>query len=280
MKKRYFESDYVASLGESLFLDEKENKLYWLDIEQQKLIRYCFSKQNETIFQLPERASVILDCYEDKLVLATATGLYKFSLLSKNYEQIITSPEKYRSKQYRSNDGTKIDDDWYIYGIMNEKYTPNDGAVILVKNKTLTICYEGISIPNTFILLKDSFSILISDSLEKKIYRFQFNQDWSQVVNKKTWLDFSHFQCTPDGGCINTKGDIFITFWDGNKVVRFSKDGTVLDEYFLAAKRPTSCIYNENEMLFVSSANIKLNSIDLKNYPLSGKVFTVDLKND
>ena len=62
-----------------------------------------------------------------------------------------------------------------------------------------SILSRDISIPNTFIRVPYSNSLLITDSLKKKIFKFDFDSSWKKVIHKKEWLNFKDSDKIPDG---------------------------------------------------------------------------------
>ena len=150
--------------------------------------------------------------------------------------------------------------------------------MIVSKNGKDRVVYEGIAIPNTFIRIPHTNSLLISDSFEQKTFRFNFDNAWDKVLDKSIWLDLSSTKKTPDGGCISSSGRIFISIWDGFEVLELDLHGSIVDIFKLPVPRPTNCVLNSSEdILFVTSAFDGLSESIRKKYPLSGSILTVNL---
>jgi sugar lactone lactonase YvrE len=263
-------------LGEGIFFDKKNNSLLWLDINKSVLFVFCNKKLEE--YQLGKNASAIL-FVEDKIVtLVDKDGLNNFCLVSRNVNQISKTPMQYCSIKYRANDGIKLDNNLYMYGVMGLDPIKDNGALILSENGKSKIIMKDIAIPNTFIRIPNSNSLLISDSLKQKVFRFDFDNSWNKVINKKEWLNFENSNKVPDGGCISSSGRIFIAIWDGFEVLEFDLEGNNIDKFEIPVPRPTNCTLNEKEdQLFVTSAYEGLSDYDYKKYPLSGSIFTINL---
>ncbi|MDC1279817.1 SMP-30/gluconolactonase/LRE family protein [Pelagibacteraceae bacterium] len=263
-------------LGEGIFFDKKNNSLLWLDINKSMLFVFCNKKLEE--YQLGKNASAIL-FVEDKIVtLVDKEGINNFCLISRNINQISKTPMQYCSTKYRANDGIKLDNNLYMYGVMGLDPIKDNGALILSENGKTKIIMKDIAIPNTFIKIPNSNSLLISDSLKQKVFRFDFDNSWNKVINKKEWLSFENSNKVPDGGCISSIGRIFIAIWDGFEILEFDLEGNNIDKFEIPVPRPTNCTLNEKEdQLFVTSAYEGLSDYDYKKYPLSGSIFTIDL---
>ncbi len=269
-------SNSLCELGEGGYWDSVSETQYWVDIKRKKL----FSLKNNAIqsWKLSEHASAVLDVYDDSVIMASESGIIKFSLKKKVWGLISPVPNKYSAEKYRANDGVKVSNDVFLYGIMNNQQDGERGAIIISKDQLSKVVCEDISIPNTFVRIPGTTDVLISDSFEQKVYKFCFNKDWAQIVDKTTWLDLSGTDDVPDGGCISSEGDIFISLWDGFRVIKLNMCAEIQGEYLLPVPRPTSCTLSGNEKsLYVTSAFEGLPESTIIDYPLSGSVFKMDV---
>jgi len=266
----------LSKLGEGVYWDEVSESLFWLDILNSKLFKR--KKGNDFYYQLVEKASVILDVKKNEIYLANESGIIAFDHNLNTIEVVSYTPDIYASDEYRSNDGLKLKENLYIYGIMLNKPIKGNGALVLSQNGVSRIVYEGISIPNTFIKIPNSHSLLITDSFEGVVYKITFNETWSFIISKVKWFDLSRTNTTPDGGCISSDGRIFIAIWDGFKIVELDLYGKLIQEFRVPVPRPTNCTLDKSEnQLFVTSAYEGLTEQDRQKFPLSGSIVTVDI---
>ncbi len=266
----------LSKLGEGVYWDEVSESLFWLDILNSKLFKR--KKGNDFYYQLVEKASVILDVKKNEIYLANESGIIAFDHNLNTIEVVSYTPDIYASDEYRSNDGLKLKENLYIYGIMLNKPIKGNGALVLSQNGVSRIVYEGISIPNTFIKIPNSHSLLITDSFEGVVYKITFNETWSFIISKVKWFDLSRTNTTPDGGCISSDGRIFIAIWDGFKIVELDLYGKLIQEFRVPVPRPTNCTLDKSEnQLFVTSAYEGLTEQDRLKFPLSGSIVTVDI---
>jgi sugar lactone lactonase YvrE len=269
-------NEIKSELGEGLYWSDQQGILYWLDINNSML--FSFKEEIVYSYNLLEKASVILNVENQSIYLASENGIFCFVIESNKTFQVSHVPLQYSSNQYRTNDGTILSKNLYMYGIMNHNPSKEDGALIISKNGKDRVVFEGIAIPNTFIRIPQTNSLLISDSFEQKTFRFDFNNSWDKVLDKSIWLDLSSTKKTPDGGCISSSGRIFISIWDGFEVLELDLHGKIVDIFKLPVPRPTNCVLNSSEdSLFVTSAFDGLSKSIRKKYPLSGSILTIDL---
>jgi sugar lactone lactonase YvrE len=269
-------SNIRSELGEGIYWSLSQKALFWLDINESKLFRAI--GENVHCYQLTEKASCVLNVENNNVYLVSENGIFCFNIDLNERYSISKIPLRYDLDDYRSNDGVMLSNNLYLYGVMNNNPSKRDGAVIVSKNGIDSVVYEGIAIPNTFIRIPDTNSILISDSFEKKVYKFHFNSSWDTVLKKEIWLNLSDTNATPDGGCLSSDGCIFIAIWDGYRIMKLDINGIVLNEYTVPVPKPTSCVFNEDESkLYVTTAYEGMSKISLDRFPLSGSILTVNL---
>ena len=120
--------------------------------------------------------------------------------------------------------------------------------------------------------------MLISDSLEQVIYKFTFSNDYSKVISRETWVEHSSDNITPDGGCMDCNGNIYIAIWDGFCINKYDIDGKLLGKISLDVPRPTNCKLSTDEsVLYITTASEGLTENEMLQYPYSGCVLKVKL---
>jgi sugar lactone lactonase YvrE len=265
-----------SELGEGLYLDGNSGKLFWVDINQSVLFSCAGSQVNK--YQIPGNISAVLFAKGDQVYLTNRGGIICYGLMSGKINQISRTPIQYSPKEYRANDGLRLCDSLYMYGVMRDTPIKNDGALILSQDGISKVVHTGMAIPNTFIKTPNSHSLLITDSFEGVVYKITFDEAWSFIISKVKWYDLSHTDTTPDGGCISSDGRIFIAIWGGFKILELDLNGILIQEFKLPVPRPTNCTLDASEsQLFVTSAYEGLTEYDRQKYPLSGSILTVDI---
>ena len=265
-----------AELGEGICIDKRSGNIYWVDIFNNTL----FVARSLTVdsYKVDKQVTTVLYANNDLVYLTSSDGIVLFNTTTSSLSLIDKIPDFFSSENYRSNDAVMISDGIYIYGVM-DKNLNTTGAIVVSKNKQSYVVDDDIFIPNTFISIPGTNDLLISDSMQYKVFKFQFSKDWEVVVNKSTWLDLSEEKLTPDGGCISSDGRIFIAIWDGFKVIELDINGNIVDEFKVPVPRPTNCALDAKEdKLFVTSAYEGLSSNKRKQHPLSGSVIEVDVR--
>jgi sugar lactone lactonase YvrE len=268
--------DINTELGEGIYFDTLYKKIYWIDISNNMLFVGSHFKVDS--YELEIEITTVLFVNNDLVYLTSIDGILIFNTSTGLVNMVYKTPAFLISDAFRSNDGVKISENLYIYGVMNKKgKTP--GAVVVSNNNHSYVIDNDVFIPNTFIKLPNTNNILIADSFKKKIYKFEFSEDWKKLISKDIWLDFSNERYTPDGGCISSDDRIFVALWDGFKVLELDTNGDIRDEIEVPVPRPTNCALNfEENKLYITSAYQGLSIHKRDKYPLSGSIIERDLR--
>lgn len=265
-----------AELGEGIYIDKSSSNIYWVDIFNNTL--FVATSLAVDIYKIDKQLTSVLYVNKDLVYLTSSDGIVLFNVTTSLLSIIDKIPDDFSSENYRSNDAVMISDGIFIYGVMDRNLNTT-GAIVVSKNNQSYVVDDDIFIPNTFINIPGANDLLISDSMQYKIFKFQFSKDWETVTSKSTWLDLSEEKLTPDGGCISSDGRIFIAIWDGFKIIELDINGNIVNEFKVPVPRPTNCVLDTKEnKLFVTSAFDGLSSNKRKQYPLSGSIIEVDVK--
>jgi sugar lactone lactonase YvrE len=262
------------TLGEGLHVTSQG--VYWLDIIESKLF---YSPQNKIIkeYILPEQASAIWKIDQNLIYLISESGICTLDLTSKEWSVLALIPDNEKSIEMRTNDGNAIDDKHYFFGTMHKAPIENSGALYTTHGNEIVKVLDGIGIPNSFIKLNEN-SFLVSDSFSSIIYLLKFNEIYTDIIEKKMWLDLSNKKYTPDGGCIDSEGNVYIAMWDGSCVNKYDQNANLIKSLLLPVPRPTNCkLSSDKKSIFVTSAREGLSEKQLSLSPDSGSVFEIRL---
>lgn len=86
---------------------------------------------------------------------------------------------------------------------------------------------HGIHIANGPAIAHDGRWMLHTDSWSNTVYRYRLDGD-GQLSGKTRWRQFSEAQGTPDGMTIDAQGQVWIAFWGGACIRRFTPEAELL----------------------------------------------------
>ena len=136
--------------------------------------------------------------------------------------------------------------------------------------------FGEVGISNCFAWSPENDTFYFADSLDKRIYRFDYDHDSGTLANRRLFAETAG--ANPDGGAIDEHGYLWNAEWDAWRVVRYAPDGTVERIVALPVQKPTSCMFGGPDLttLYITSAVWDLTPADLKNQPQAGGLFAID----
>ena len=275
-------SDYTvfhkapASLGEGLLVDNIGRQVFWADINKGELYRKSFDGRTYREYFTDGKPSAVLRLEDTRLTLCDGKGLAVLDIEMGGIVPLSENPETANNEAFRSNDGVALPGGGALYGTMECSPSGVNGDLYYFDGESTTALNIPTGIPNGFILLNDS-QILIADSYKRQINLFHVNAGKATLRFERCWHDFCSDAYTPDGGCADGNGRVFIALWDGFGIAVFDESGERHGILELPVPRPTNCKLADNGKLYVTSAREGLTAEQLEKYPDSGSVFEIDL---
>lgn len=259
-----------ATLGEGPIWVAREQALYWVDIPEKKLFRWT-QAEGVRITDVPLHLCSLAPRAGGGLI---GGGYDGFLAIEGERIECIGAPEP-ELPSNRFNDG-KVDREGRFWaGTMDRFEREASGSLYrLDPDLSWTRIDSGYRVTNGPAFSLDGRTLYHTDSALQRVYAFDLAADGS-VSNRRTFLQFGEGEGYPDGMTVDAEDCLWIAFWDGWCVRRFSPAGERLAELKAPVQRPTSCAFGGPELdrLFITSASRGLTSDDLKMQPNAGGLF-------
>ena len=273
-------------LGEGVLWDNKNQSIWWTDIETAQLFRYDINSEQLSTFIMPYRVgSFGLTQHADQLIVAFDRGIALYHLKTENLQWLAT-PESHLPNN-RFNDG-KVDRQGRFWaGTMVETIADNsaspstNAALYCINHKSQCAkVYENISISNGLCWSPDSLTMYHADSQQHKIFQYDFNPNTAAVSNKRSFVTTDPL-IFPDGSEVDAAGYLWNAQWGGGQVVRYCPDGKVDLTLKLPVTNPTSIAFGGPDLdwLIITSAKNLLSAEQIDIEQFAGDVFIYKLSN-
>ena len=264
-------ADVRATLGEGPVWVEREQALYWVDIPERRLFRWS---EGDGV------ATHVLAEHLCSLAPRAAGGF-----VGAGYEGFVGigadlqltglgNPEPDRPGN-RFNDG-KVDREGRFWaGTMDRREQEANGALYrLDPDLSWTRIDGGYRVTNGPAFSLDGRTLYHTDSALQRIYMFELDQA-GNASGRRTFTQLGEGDGYPDGMTVDAEDCLWIAFWDGWCVRRFSPAGERLAELRVPVQRPTSCAFGgpEFDQLFITSARRGLTEDELAAQPQAGGLF-------
>lgn len=265
-------ADVRTILGEGPCWVEREECLYWTDINQRYLFRW---HEVSGVTQLPvsEKICSIVPRASGGYFGAGYNGLLAFDADFKATP--IGNPEAHLPDN-RFNDG-KVDRAGRFWtGTMDHKEATNSGTLYCIDaDLNWTEIDTGYRVTNGPAFSVGGQTMYHTDSAVQRVFRFALNAD-GHATEREVFLQFKHEDGYPDGMTVDAENCLWIAFWDGWCIRRFSPEGNLLAEIPVPIAKPTSVAFGGARMdqMFISSASRDLSEPELASQPRAGGLFS------
>ncbi len=250
-------------LGEGPIWDDRNGLLWWTDITA-GIIYTCthaIGGQSPSIskviegkqvggFALNRGGGLVCACL-DGLHLWTPQGGFK----------LIAS--KLDGKQLQFNDAVADARGRFIAGTryfsIDENVKPEPGGLYRVElDGTIYQIDEGIRLSNGLGFSPDSTVLYYADSLERVIYKYDYNIEAGTVSNRSIFVSVTDEKGLPDGLTVDREGYIWSAYWGGDNILRYDPDGKVERKLPAPEKMTTSLTFggrNLTELYLTTAAD-------------------------
>jgi sugar lactone lactonase YvrE len=275
-----FEPHY--ELGECCRWDEVREELSWVDVPAGTFFRASVDTSVELVrsYQVEGYLSAVAPFTErsEGWVIAMNQSIAHLDESGTVHE--LARPEERNAPLVRMNDGAC--DPWgsFLVGSMALDMARGRGSFYRMDSeRRIDTLFSHVTVSNGVAWSPDARTMYYVDSGPGTIDAFSVDATGA-LGERARFLRFeaSH-EGTPDGLCVDVEGCLWVAFWDGGEVRRFSPKGEQLARVTLPVSRPTSCALGgaSGMRLFITTAREGLNEEQLAQQPDAGRLFVVDV---
>jgi len=113
------------------------------------------------------------------------------------------------------------------------------------------------------------------DSPTRRVDVMDFDGEHGAIRDRRCFVDVAEVPGVPDGMAIDDDGGVWVAFWGGAQVRRYSQEGVLTAIVELPVPQPTSCAFGgpDRQVLYITSARAGLSQGEIDAAPLSGSIF-------
>lgn len=265
-------ADVHAVLGEGPVWVSREKALYWLDIKGRKIFRLDDRGQVDQ-WETPLRVGSLAPRATGGFIAGTEHGIAAIDLESGRFE-IVHHPEAHLPDN-RFNDG-KVDRRGRFWaGTMDDNQQAATGTLYRIgPDLRCTPVDEHYKITNGPAFSPSGDLMYHNDSARQVTYVFDLDGD-GNATNRREFATYGEGDGYPDGLTVDSEGCLWIAFWGGWCVRRYSPDAECLRKIELPVEQPSSCAFGggDFDQLYITSASIGLDEAALAVQPQAGGLF-------
>ena len=265
-------ADVGAVLGEGPVWVSREQALYWVDINGRKIFRLG-DRGDVSEWATPFRVGSIAPRASGGFIAGTDQGIAAIDPEAERYD-ILIEPEKHLPEN-RFNDG-KVDRRGRFWaGSMDDGERQPSGTLYCIdQGLEIAAIDADYKVTNGPAFSPTGNVMYESDSARQITYAFDVDANGT-VSNRRTFLQFNAGDGYPDGMTVDADGCLWIAFWDGWCLRRYSSAGEWLETIKMPVQRPTSCTFGGPDMdrLYITSARRDFDEATLAMQPNAGALF-------
>ena len=274
----------ASLLGESPFWHPTEQALYYCDIPGRKLQRFDPASGELAHWDFDTDVASAAPMLGGSLLLAMRDGLWRFDLASGARKRIAAPP--YDGAKERFNDGKCDPQGRFWVGTIYEPRDPALAAFYRFDAAGLKRMAGGITVGNGLAWSPDGRTLYYSDTKAHTIYASDFDPVSGTAGERRVFASFPLKQADqdlnvyggrPDGAAVDSEGCYWSALFEGQRLLRLSPSGKVLQELRLPVRCATMPCFGGADLktLFITTSREKRPAAELEAQPLAGRVLTL-----
>ena len=269
--------DTKGDLGEGLLWDERNETIMWVDAFKKIINVWNPATKNLNSQEFDSIVTSIAKRESGGYVVAAGLKLIE---LDNDLKVTKSTPLEMPFDNVRTNDGNVDINGNYWVGAFANDAKPNQGNLRRISpNLDSKVFLKDITIANGMDWSPDNKICYYIDTPTKKVSRFKFNTETSELEGELEAIDVSQYSGAPDGMCVDALGNLWVAFWGGGCVRSFSPSGELLAQVDVAATLVTNCAFGGPDLstLFITCAVASYEDFVKGDEPLAGSLFKADV---
>ena len=269
-----------AALGEGCVWSPIEDLLVWVDITGQAVHRFDHaSGQPVSVWRYPQSVGNAALRASGGLALGLGASVALTDRVGA-IETVIELPGEPASN--RANDGAVDPAGRLFQGTMSDS---DPGAPVAALHRvdadgSARRVLSDVSISNGMGWSPDGATMYYIDTLTFRVDRFDYDPDTGEIDGRRPFLTFDGTTGGPDGMTVDAEGCLWVAFFGGYHVQRFSPDGERLDTVVTpGAPQTTCCCFGGPDLdtLYITTARDSIAGVNTEGEPNSGALFAADV---
>ena len=266
-----------AALGEGPLWSEREQALFWVDIESCAV--HCFdpTTRSDRAVTLDGKVGTVVERAQGGLAVAYAHGFAGLDFATGRVERWC-HPERDLPRN-RFNDGKCDARGRFWAGTMGTDAVGKSAGALyrLGSDRTVTRLFGDVGCSNGIAWSADQVSMYYIDTVTAQIAVFPFDLETGALGERAVALPIDVAEHGwPDGMCIDAEGMLWSCHWGGWRINRWNpRDGRLLETLRLPVAQVTSCAFGGKDLrdLYITTASVGLNEQQRREQPLAGALF-------
>lgn len=265
-----------AMTGEAPFWDQQTARLWWIDIQGQRLLGYGPSDGHEEVHNLPSMPGLVAARRSGGLVIGLEDGLYAFDPAMGLGERLLAVEAD--DPRTRLNDGKPDLAGRLWFGSMDKTGSgaPIGSLYCADGNGVIHLQRRSVAVPNAIGFSPDGTTFFFADSRTRTLEASAYDVRTGGINGTRMFVRYPEGEA-PDGICVDREGALWIAVVGGSRLERRLPDGTLDTVVELPVSRPTMPMLGgaDGQTLFVTSQRRGLTLERLRAEPFAGDLLAL-----
>ncbi len=247
-------------VGESPLWSQREQALWWVDIEGRRIRRFDWASKREQAWPTHERVGCIALHRRGGLLAAMETGIFRVTPSDgTGLETTLVAAAMFPGPGMRFNDGRTDRQGrfWVTSMVRDMSLASSGGGLYRLDHRGLSApVVTGLVTGNGLSFAVDGRRMYLSDSHPsiRKVWAFDLDDDGTPR-RRRLFVDMAQHPGRPDGACVDAEGCYWTCGNDAGVVHRFSPEGALLSSIDVPVAKPSMCAFGGPDLanLFVTS---------------------------
>jgi sugar lactone lactonase YvrE len=262
-------------LGEGPIWDDREERLYWVDMFGDAVRAVDASGAKAMRAQMPATVGFVALRRSGGLLVAVRDGFVTLSADLDRSQPYL--PTRWDVPGMSWNDGACDAAGRLWAGTSTDDGSPGVAALWrLDPDRSLTRVADGLTISNGIDWDLTGRRMYHVDSPTRRIDVLAFDPERGTMSGRRSFATVD--TGLPDGLTVDADGGVWVALWDGWAVNRYTSDGRLDRTIRLPVARVTSCAFGGARLdrLFITTARYGLDAAALRDQPLAGSLFVAE----
>lgn len=270
--------DLKMQLGEGPFWDVHRQRLFFVDINAQRIHYYNPDSKQHGFHQLNRMPTALAMQKDHSLLVALEDCLARF--VPETGQITLQWETPIKPKEVRTNDGQVGPDGRYYIGTMDREYKRPVAALYRVEpNGSFHLLLSDRTISNGIAWSSDHQTMYYIDSPTHTVQAYDFDKATGNITHEQTLVEIGQDEGVPDGMAIDAAGHLWVAHHGAGYVARYhGHTGKLMAKVEVPAPNVSSCTFGGVgfQTLYITTAREGLSDEQLEQYPLSGGLFAIE----
>jgi sugar lactone lactonase YvrE len=242
--------DARCELGEAPLWDYRQEVVVWVDILTSELHSWSPSTGRHQVLHHGDQPIGTVALYENGYILATGTSIVLWRP-GGSMRPLATVVGELPG--HRFNDGAVDPQGRFLAGTVGPtEDTPTGRLHRLEPDGTTTVLLDGLTLSNGIDFTADGRTMYLIDSPTQSVQVF----DYGDTLTPRGSIAATSGEELPDGMCLDADEHLWVAYFEGRKLVRYTPAGDVDLVVELPVSQVTSCCFGDVDLdtLYISTA--------------------------